>query len=660
MHDVAPGTTGDLEFCRMEESVRERLKSGEACYPRVKTCSDRGHQALRLPAANALLSAVHLAFAKHLPLVLSPDMIWLAIAQGFAQHINNHPEELRRKFVSFEGMGAIIIQRDDFDPHAADAPWPLVFDNFAEGVRRFVGPIADTLVADFSTTGPVERAASQVVLMGAFKPYFQYVLKCVCGIPAITLEGTPEDWAKLGDKLAVLRGYGLDWWVDELVPICGQFVRASQGDVDTPFWQQIYKLTSRYGGEDVEGWVGKLFPYTKDWKTGTWTERNPLFDGEKITTECVPNGLTEAPVKLETRNGVTNIHFYAGFTGVVLDPTSQALRPRIGWAVCGEPEILALTAHLRADPRHSLRPAAGRNEPAPRVESLRELTRLTPIYECAPDMQEFYRAADGGSLFDGAVTLFPISAVMECIGFPIIGGPLGCARDGSRLFVRRTFGTVHRLVESPDYPLPSKIADSFTEFLAKLAGADGPLYWQNAEYPPIDGEELNSFRFRYHKPGLPGEELEEILARLYRQNGRHTLKLPRPDVLDARFAWLPPALRRFYQVTDGAALYRGTCDVFPLEKCEAEPGSEGRWCRFGRANDGSVLIMDVRYDRGIIAYPRDQGPRAGVTVSSSLHGFLKAMLESNGKLIWTYEKEQRYASVQSLFWPTEFVADFES
>src|SRR5689334_11391555 len=52
---------------------------------------------------NGLLSAVHMAYAAHYPLVLSPDAIWLAIAQGFAQHVNANAERLRGKFVRYEG-----------------------------------------------------------------------------------------------------------------------------------------------------------------------------------------------------------------------------------------------------------------------------------------------------------------------------------------------------------------------------------------------------------------------------------------------------------------------------------------------------------------------------------------------------------------------------
>jgi hypothetical protein len=49
------------------------------------------------------------------------------------------------------------------------------------------------MVCDFSTTGPVERVVSQVVLMDALRKYFTYVIRTICGIPTVTLEGTPAD-----------------------------------------------------------------------------------------------------------------------------------------------------------------------------------------------------------------------------------------------------------------------------------------------------------------------------------------------------------------------------------------------------------------------------------------------------------------------------------
>ena len=47
-----------------------------------------------------LLSAVGRAFAEHRRLVLSPDAVWLTIAQGIAQHVRLHAEQLRPRLVT--------------------------------------------------------------------------------------------------------------------------------------------------------------------------------------------------------------------------------------------------------------------------------------------------------------------------------------------------------------------------------------------------------------------------------------------------------------------------------------------------------------------------------------------------------------------------------
>ena len=41
-----------------------------------------------------LMQAVHLAFYDHLPLILTPDIIWYCISSAVGIHINKNAEEL--------------------------------------------------------------------------------------------------------------------------------------------------------------------------------------------------------------------------------------------------------------------------------------------------------------------------------------------------------------------------------------------------------------------------------------------------------------------------------------------------------------------------------------------------------------------------------------
>lgn len=140
-----------------------------------------------------LVTAVHLAFSRHRPLRLTPNRIWLTIAQGFAQHVNGHAEELRDRFVPHTGRQTITVETAR--PLALAESWGPIIDEWIAGMRPALGPRRERLLlCGFSTTTPTIRTASQIVMMDAFKQYFNFKLVCICGIPQISLLGAPEDW----------------------------------------------------------------------------------------------------------------------------------------------------------------------------------------------------------------------------------------------------------------------------------------------------------------------------------------------------------------------------------------------------------------------------------------------------------------------------------
>jgi hypothetical protein len=157
---------------------------------------------------HALLSAMRTAFYEHLPLRLSPDAIWLTLARGFSLHVNLHAEALRHRFVRHAGKERLVVERPDFLP-GADNPWEEAFAAFADLIGTHTGGVSSLLEADFSTSGTLERAVSQLMAMETFQPYFEYVMMCGCGIPRIILTGTEEDWRRLREKASKFADYGL-------------------------------------------------------------------------------------------------------------------------------------------------------------------------------------------------------------------------------------------------------------------------------------------------------------------------------------------------------------------------------------------------------------------------------------------------------------------
>ena len=281
---------------------------------------------------NPFFYGMYDAYADHRPFVLSPDMIWLLISQGFSHHINANPEKYRDRMVDFSGKLSLVIESDR---PLDSAKWDVLIPQFAEEIKKNTkGTIAEAIIADFSTTTNYELIASEITLMEVTKPFFEFVaIYIACGIPEVTLLGTVEDWQKIYDRAMQLRSYDLDWWIDELEPILKQFIEASKGNADVRFWRNMFKWHTQkeYGAPNIiDGWIVKFYPYDKDGKR---------FDLKTLTIQSnLPEERAEADVRFIEidENGFsteTMIELHGGFMGLEQNPETFALTPKIGWEV---------------------------------------------------------------------------------------------------------------------------------------------------------------------------------------------------------------------------------------------------------------------------------------------------------------------------------------
>jgi hypothetical protein len=283
---------------------------------------------------HSFFNGMYNAYADHRPFVLSPDMIWLLISQGFARHVNNNPEQLRKYFVDFTGKTTLIVINDSINLDNPHSPWEKVFPEFTTQIGKRIGKeLMDALTCDFSTSTEITKVASEITIMEAMKPYFEFiVMRIVCGIPEITLEGTTGDWQKVLDKTDYLRKYEMDWWIDEITPILKEFIKASKGNPDESFWINMFKYHSEkeYGAPKIiDGWIVKFFPYDKDGK------KNNL--NEIIYRDNLPSEITKVDLKYIVTNGIESeeipLELWAGFIGLKQDTKTFALKPQIGWMI---------------------------------------------------------------------------------------------------------------------------------------------------------------------------------------------------------------------------------------------------------------------------------------------------------------------------------------
>ncbi|MFD1077099.1 DUF4419 domain-containing protein [Longispora fulva] len=366
---------------------------------------DPDRRVLAPGGVHPLLAAVGRAFAEHRPLVLSPDAVWLTIAQGVAQHVRLHAEELRDHLVSHRGRRDLTVPVTAVPVDAAG--WSRAVDQFADLLEGEVGELPG---CDFSTSTAVDRTAGRVVMLDVYSPYFALVMVAVCGIPTVTLTGTVADWRRIADRVDTLDRYGLHEWRRSLAPIAAQFVRAAAGDVDTAFWRRIYNPVDAYGGELITGWAARLYPYLLE--DGGIDRPNPLLElpldeprdltvdhrsyrGPGISSAGVPATLSKVRITINDRtlDQLSAVELHAGLVGIAQDPDG-ALRPVAGW------HLLPATVHID----HVLDRIVAEHETTPPVAN-----RFKPYAVSAEALALYRRFGSAAARNQGGWRVLPVA-----------------------------------------------------------------------------------------------------------------------------------------------------------------------------------------------------------------------------------------------------------
>lgn len=319
--------------------LEKRSKSGHKPEILAVSCSEAN---LYGYGEDVFFQMLVTAFAEHRPVVISPDVIWVLICQGFSHHINQNPELFRNRFVDHKGKEEIIVNVCGTEDLTLKE-WGDIIVGFAKQVEKNTkNKKAGALVADFSTTGPTEAIASRITLLDTVKPFFEFIVhRILCGIPFITLLGKPEDWEKIISNVQHLAEYDLGWWTSELVPILQEFVATSKGKPKAGFWKSIVKtwrpgsLRGRGCGgwgpppSTINGWFLKLFPYNRHGHTPEKVDFDETMLPETVSVPFVykilddfGNLITETPMEIT-----------AGIIGIEENADTYALTPKIAWFV---------------------------------------------------------------------------------------------------------------------------------------------------------------------------------------------------------------------------------------------------------------------------------------------------------------------------------------
>ena len=282
------------------------------------------------------------AYAEHRPLIITPDMMWLLICQGFSHHVNLEPERYRELLVSHNGKQDIVVSLQTDGQYRNDDVEYIVSD-FSNQVAKYTqGALASELVADFSTTGPLEQLVSRITMLDAVKSYFEFIhIETICGIPFITLKGTPEDWDSILKRIHRFDAFGLEWWTAKLESILREFVKAAEGHPKASFWKSIVmkhtpddlrgRECTTWGPPPtrINGWILRFFPYCREGRTPSSVLLDESLLPETVSVPFIHRtlGLSGEVVREE------HLEMTAGFFGIEEDPETLALSPVMGWAI---------------------------------------------------------------------------------------------------------------------------------------------------------------------------------------------------------------------------------------------------------------------------------------------------------------------------------------
>src|SRR5205085_8430863 len=98
----------------------------------------------------------------------------------------------------------------------------------------------------------IEQTVFDCTLMDSLKNYYEYRFTLLCGLPEVTLHGSPDDFQSIIARVDQLAGLipDLRWWLEDLIrPHLYQLLATANGQPDLQWWSQICHRLG--GGSDI-------------------------------------------------------------------------------------------------------------------------------------------------------------------------------------------------------------------------------------------------------------------------------------------------------------------------------------------------------------------------------------------------------------------------
>lgn len=151
-----------------------------------------------------------------------------------------------------------------------------------------------------------------------------------CGIPAIEMLGTENDWLRLGEKLEALKqilkpiqnDIGLlDEWLSHAQKVFKKLLKTYQGNPGKRWWDKIIHYEGSRGSGKVAGYTGWLTEFLEG-------------SSKRIPPQNFTSGLVTVPLKIQTPGAEDTAALVTGMLGCVFhEEDVPVVQPYQGWSL---------------------------------------------------------------------------------------------------------------------------------------------------------------------------------------------------------------------------------------------------------------------------------------------------------------------------------------
>lgn len=234
--------------------IRKKGINNNGPYPRFTAIDEVPKTFLANVGLVGMLSE---AYKSHLKVAITPQDIWIVLISEIAKEVNSNSEQYRSLFTTSQEKEEISV------PSGSLTHMPT--GTLSHALAGKVLFDSNLLFPEFTTNTAITTEVLQAMFCDMASPYYTYSMFC-CGIPAIKLLGTQEDWQNLqkswNNLIAIfntqtMKDYGAK--VDNVLGNINTTFTTPDGNAE--FWLDIFTQKNvGSGGElTINGWITDLF-----------------------------------------------------------------------------------------------------------------------------------------------------------------------------------------------------------------------------------------------------------------------------------------------------------------------------------------------------------------------------------------------------------------